>query len=273
MKTWDETIQYIRSQPQYNNLVHDAYFGTDVMGNAKRFIESEEWKATVLLLQSYTSIGKSRVLDIGAGGGISSYAFAKLGATVDAIEPDNSDTIGSTAIETLAATLAPGQLTAHRIFAEDFITSEGGYDIVYARQSMHHAYHLQEFVNTAFKALKKDGVFITVRDHVVIDDKDKQQFLRLHPLHKFYGGENAFTLAQYLAAMTNAGFHVKEQLGPTASDINLFPYTENNFRKMVGTKIPLLGKLKVVQNMAWTYYQKHLVKLPGRIYSFIAVKP
>lgn len=273
MKTWDETIQYIRSQPQYKSLVHDAYFGTDVIGNAKRFIQSDEWQATLAAVSPYAKINNGRILDIGAGGGISSYAFAKQGAIVDAIEPDNSDTIGATAIETLATSLPSGQLKAHRIFAEDFITSEGEYDIVYARQSMHHAYNLQSFVNTAFKALKKNGVFITVRDHVVIDEADKQKFLERHPLHKFYGGENAFTLSQYQEAFKNAGFQIKEQIGPTDSDINLFPYTQHNFKTMVAGKIPVLGKLPVVQKIAWSYYRNHLKKLPGRIYSFIAMKP
>ena len=273
MKTWDETIQFIRSQPQYESLVHDAYFGTDVKGNAERFIESDEWKATVAAISPYVAIAGSKVLDIGAGGGISSYAFAISGAVVDAIEPDNSDTIGATAIETLAASLPAGQLTAHRIFAEDFITKEGEYDIVYARQSMHHAYHLQSFVNTAFKALRKGGVFITVRDHVINNEADKQKFLERHPLNQFYGGENAFTLYQYKEAFQKAGFAIKQQLGPTDSDINLFPFTEPKFKKMVGNKIPVLGKLSLVQRVAWNYYRNHLKKLPGRIYTFIAVKP
>ena len=115
-----KTIQHIRSQPQYNSLVHDAYFGTDVLGNAQRFIQSDEWKATAAALLPYLQIQGSKVLDIGAGGGISSYAFATQGAIVDAIEPDNSDTIGATAIELLAATLPTGQLKAHRDFCRRF---------------------------------------------------------------------------------------------------------------------------------------------------------
>ena len=144
---------------------------------------------------------------------------------------------------------------------------------MYARQSMHHAYNLQAFVNTAFKALKKNGVFITVRDHVIIDEPDKLKFLKRHPLHQFYGGENAFTLDQYREAFVKAGFDIKQQLGPTDSDINLFPFTEPKFKTMVGNKIPVLGKLSLVQKLAWNYYRNHLQKLPGRIYTFIAVKP
>lgn len=71
-----------------------------------------------------------------------------------------------------------------------------GFDVVFARQAMHHAYHLESFILAAYRVLNNKGILITIRDHVVETPKEKEIFLANHPLHKFYGGENAFSLLE-----------------------------------------------------------------------------
>src|SRR5947209_473204 len=79
-------------------------------------------------------------------------------------------------------------ITVHQSFAEDIGFGDEIFDIVYVRQAMHHAYDLEIFVKECARVLKKGGLFITIRDHVIRDEKDKAWFLEMHPLQKFYGG-------------------------------------------------------------------------------------
>ena len=48
------------------------------------------------------------------------------------------------------------------------------------------------------RVLKPGGTFIATREHVISKKEDLPVFLANHPLHRFYGGENAFVLQKYL---------------------------------------------------------------------------
>src|SRR6516165_567809 len=97
--TWEETIQFIRTQPEYKKLVEQAYFEADLPFNVERFKSSEEYQSTKKLIEEYIPLKSStKLLDIGSGNGISSIAFALDEVQVVAVEPDPSLTIGAGAI-------------------------------------------------------------------------------------------------------------------------------------------------------------------------------
>ena len=48
---WEETIKYIRTKPEYEALVRDAYFDENLVLNINRFIQSVEFKETLKLLK------------------------------------------------------------------------------------------------------------------------------------------------------------------------------------------------------------------------------
>jgi ubiquinone/menaquinone biosynthesis C-methylase UbiE len=209
---WEQTIQFIRTKPEYKDLVEKAYFEENLPLNVERFRQSEEFQETKQLLKQLTPNARF-LLDIGSGNGISAVSFALEGYDVVTVEPDPSNTIGAGAIRQLKAHYNLSNLEVYESFAEDIKFPGETFDIVYSRQCMHHAYDLARFVSEAFRVLKKSGIFITVRDHVVYDQKDKDLFLEAHPLHKFYGGENAFTLNEYEGALKKAGFTIEKRLG------------------------------------------------------------
>ena len=70
-----------------------CYYDHDVEKADPAFKNSEEWgrnkKITCSLPGSY-----NRVLDLGSGNGIASYAFIKSGYSVVSMEPDESDLTG-----------------------------------------------------------------------------------------------------------------------------------------------------------------------------------
>jgi len=88
--SWEEAIEILRADPQHRELVHDAYLTADLLGNCRRFADSAEFIEVRKLIGSYRQNARD-VLDIPAGNGIATYAFARAGFDVEAIcDPDEA---------------------------------------------------------------------------------------------------------------------------------------------------------------------------------------
>jgi len=288
--TWEETIESIRSKPEFTTLVHDAYFDSDLVANVERFRAGAEFLETLRLLKLHRPEATS-IADIGSGNGISTIGFALEGYTVFSIEPDPSLTIGAGAIRQLSKHFnLDGKVKVAERYGEDTGLQSAQVDVVYIRQAMHHAYRLDGMMNECFRILRPGGLLFTVRDHVIFDDKDKAWFLEAHPLHKFYGGENAYTEHEYKSAMRASGFEVLAMFRYYESIINFFPMTEADVKNLAARKEseilkPLRNKVGAIANISFvrewykryrkfnpdTVYDEH--RVPGRLYSFIAQKP
>lgn len=282
---WHETILSIRKNPAYSELVRLAYFDENLSLNVQRFQESEEFAETLKILKTHAPAAKT-VLDIGAGNGISSISLALKGFQVTSVEPDPSDTVGANAIRQLQKHYNLPNIEVHENFAEEIGFPEGSFDVVYVRQAMHHAYELTKFVSECARVLKPGGILLTIRDHVIYDQKDKEWFLENHPLHKFYGGENAFTAEEYKKAMRDAGLEVLKEMKFHDTPINYFPIPTESVRlyhedrskyvKMLLRK--KVGALADIPGAAYLYGLKlgpsffDEKNVPGRMYSYICKK-
>lgn len=272
MKTWDQTIAYIRTNREFEQLVKDAYFSTDLVTNVENYRSTLEFKETLRLIKSFNNEKGLSILDLGAGNGISSIAFALEGYKVTSLEPDLSETIGIGAIKILAKKYGLENMSFLTCYAEDIPAETEGFDIVFSRQAMHHAYNLNDFVAAAFRVLKNRGFLVTIRDHVVESSREKAVFLENHPLHKFYGGENAFSKKEYVAAMEDAGFKVLKKMGPEDSPINYAPWTKEKFKELVKVKLGYVFTSKFIFPLVWKANLMRLKLQPGRLYSFVAQK-
>jgi len=288
--TWEETILHIRKLPEYAYLVEKAYYDTHLPTNVERFRAGSEFAATLEKL-GLRAPQASRLLDIGAGNGVSSISFALAGYKVTALEPYPSETVGSGAIQKLAEHYQLSDFEVKTDFAEKISYQNDSFDIVYARQSMHHAHNLEKFVAEAARVLKPGGIFMSVRDHVVFDDKDKEWFLKSHPLHHFYGGENAYSPDVYRAAMVRAGLDILEEIRHYENVINYYPQTEDeikNYRKYelsrrkqhLENKLGLISRLWPIPQLynLYLYFRGRRITAPdernvaGRLYSYICRK-
>ncbi|MBD2017960.1 class I SAM-dependent methyltransferase [Microcoleus sp. FACHB-53] len=274
--TWEEAVQWLREQPDKQELVRYCYYDDPLELAAERFSDSEEWLTLIKLLRKNIP---GHVLDLGAGRGISSYAFAKAGCTVTALEPDPSPLVGAKAIQSLSdCSQLPIQIIQE--YGETLPFQDNTFDIVYGRAVLHHARDLTQLCREAARVLKPGGVFVGTREHVISREEDLPLFFESHALHSLYGGENAFLLKEYTDAIQASGLKLKKVLGPLESAINYAPMTQGEFQAKVelwlaqrtGEKIAsCLASTRAIQQF-YGWYASQKSNSPGRHYSFIAVK-
>ena len=275
--TMDEAILWLRANPSWADLVADAYLGRDVAASADRFLRSAEFAEVKRLLGPM--LDHAVVADIGAGVGIASYALYKSGASrVLAVEPDASDEVGRGAIERLRAeTSVPIEIVEG--WGEALPLPDASIDVVYSRQVLHHAADLGRFMSEVARILRPGGVMLACREHVVDDESQKQAFLDSHPVHRLAGGENAYSLPQYLAAIAANGLALTAVLGPWDSVINAFPavrstdeladYPARRLEARFGSLGRGVSRLPGVAALVWWRIR---CPRPGRMYSFLCSK-
>ena len=276
--TWEQAVQWLREQPEQQELVLAAYYDDPLPAAAERYWRSEEWQAIRPLLPPTLGLA----LDAGAGRGIASFALAKEGFAVTALEPDASALVGAQAIRGLAeASGLPIEVTQE--FSERLPFADAQFDVVFARAVLHHTSDLAAACGEFYRVLKPGGRLLAVREHVISRPEDLPVFLDSHPLHKLYGGENAFLLPQYEAAISAAGFQLHSVLAPFESAINYSPYTETSLRDELAARIT--RQLPVAKRLVagllglprlWAVARRVLGRVdhrPGRLYSFIAQRP
>jgi SAM-dependent methyltransferase len=273
--TWEEAIKALRDDPQHRQLIFDSYLTQDLFDNCDRFARSAEFAEVLRLIQVHAAAAED-VLDIPAGNGIATHAFAAAGFRVTAVEPDSSPTVGRGAIR---AVLQGRGLHARIIdaYGESLPLSSAEFDVVFVRQGLHHASDLACMLREYFRVLRPGGSLLACREHVVDNRAGSlQAFLNAQPDHQLYGGENAFTLDEYRSAIASAGFQMRAELDPYSSHINLHPDTIESLGEKILRSPPgralrlLLSEASVIKLGFWGLKR---ARLPGRLYTFLAVKP
>jgi SAM-dependent methyltransferase len=275
-KTWEEAVSWLISQPEQQELIQACYYDKPLKSAAERYWNSEEWHE----IKKFFPQNRGIALDIGAGNGIASYALAKDGWQVKALEPDSSNLVGVGAIRQLAN---ESQLPIKTVqeFGEKLPFENQTFDLVFARQVLHHAQDLQQLCNEIYRVLKPGGTFIAVREHVISSERDLPKFLNLHPLHNLYGGENAYLLKQYLQAIKLARLKINRVIAPFDSVINYAPLTEQSLKNELNKKISKIPGGNIIYRL---FSSKNTFKIfikllsavdnrPGRLFSFVCYKP
>lgn len=271
-----EAIHALRKDPANWKLLSDSYVTGDPIGDARRFSESAEFAEARALLRN--RLQGATVLDLGAGTGIASYAFAHAGCRrVFALEPEKSE-LGQKAIADLSRGL-PIEIVLGT--GEAIPLPAASIDIVYARQVLHHIRDLPVVMRECARVLKEDGAFLACREHVVDDEEQLRVFLANHPVHQLTAGENAYSLPVYLSAVEDASLTLVCVLGPWDSVINAYPQVcspeqlrSYPFRALASHlgiyPARLLNHIPGVKALVWKWLRSK--RSPGRLYSFLAVK-
>lgn len=285
---WEETIRHIRKIDEYQELVKLAYFDENLVLNIERYRASDEYLEVKELIKNIFK-KPIYILDVGSGNGITAVNFALDGHRVIALEPDLSKTVGAGAIQHLKEHFNLNELNIVSCFTEEMDFPNETFDLVFVRQAMHHAHELNTFIKQCERVLKKGGYILTIRDHVIYSNDDKEIFFKAHPLHKFYGGENAFTATEYQNAFKSAGLNIIHEWKYYDTPINYFPLLKKDYNEL-----PLLAeqeilerlkkKISIFANLPFIKqaYLKRCkfdrnkywdeTRVPGRMYSYLAQK-
>ncbi len=278
--SWEETVAWLQSQPAGIAFAKEHYLDKPLSMAAARFAVSEEWKT----VREYLPTPQGLALDIGAGRGISSYALARDGWRVTAVEPDPSPLVGANAIRALAKQ-SNRFIQVIEEYGEQLPFANNTFDLVYCRQVLHHAANLSQLCREAARVLKPGGCFIATREHVINTQEDLAIFLENHPLHRYYGKEYAYTLSEYVTAISTVDLQIIKILGPLESVINYYPMARHQWQQKCCQ--PLTRRLgnRATHYLTderhplgrWLLHQlaHHVSKrmrTPGRLYTFIAKK-
>jgi SAM-dependent methyltransferase len=263
--TWEEAVLSLRSHPDADELVKACFYDDPLGEAALRYWKSTEWQAVRRLLPAAPGVA----LDVGAGRGISAYALARDGWSVTALEPDPSAIVGAEAIRQLASQ-SRLDIDVKQEWGENLPFADGRFDVVHCRQVLHHARDLAQLCREIGRVLRPGGLLVATREHVVSRRADVPAFQRAHPLHRLYGGENAFLLSEYVGCIEAAGLRVEQQLNPYQSDINLYPRTMQSLREQFARKLRLPRPALLPQAaLGWI---GRVSNSPGRLYTFVARK-
>lgn len=267
--TWEDAVRGLIEQPDQKDLVEACYFDQPVSRAAARYHASDEWRGVRAEIGSVPG----RALDLGAGNGIASYALAKDGWAVTAVEPDPSDLVGGGAIRNLAAA-ENLPITVVESFGESLPLDAASFDLVVARQVLHHALSLADLCAEIARLLRPGGRLIALRDHVINGPRQLAAFHARHPLHQLYGGEHAYTLAEYRAALKAAGLIIDREIRSLDSPINLAPMTPES----LAARIPVAGKAAAALLAGGRFWRlapllSRIDRRPGRLVSYMCRKP
>lgn len=275
--SWEEAVGWLLIQPDQKALVSACYYDLPRREAARRYWQSDEWKA----IRSFSPPQPGKVLDIGAGHGITSYALAMDGWQVTAIEPDPSRLVGAGAVRQLASE-ENLPITVLQAVGEKIPFNDAAFPFAFARQALHHARDLPSLCAEVYRVLQPGGVFIAAREHVVSSSADVPKFLARHPLHRLYGGERAYRLSEYTSALKRSGLVLDKILRSFDTVINYAPWSEKTlYEEIIGrvSKVPggagLFG-LVFFGPGGFKRFLKYLSlfdRRPGRLCSFVCKKP
>ena len=265
MISWEQAVQTLRDDPSQRELVLACFYDDPIQSAADRYERSSEWAALKTLLPE----GAGRALDLGSGRGIVAYSLARAGWNVTAAEPDASKVVGAGAIREL------GRITGTPIHViecagEALDCESDSMDLVHCRAVLHHADDLGLLCREVARVLRPGGRFIATREPVLTHEEDRAVFLDSHPLHRLFGGENAYRLATYRSAIEDAGLTIDRIYNPLESDVNVFPQTLMEYKRRIARRL-LLPSPRFVPDIALKLLGA-LSNVPGRLFTFVASK-
>lgn len=272
--SYGEAIKHLRNDKNSRQIIIDSYLDENVLEAAKRFAASVEFSETLKIIGPLKELV---VLDLGAGNGIASYAFALNGAKeVIAFEPDDCPVTGVAVINDLVKGMSVKTVKG---YAEAIPLADDSVDIVYGRQVLHHLPDLNKSFSEIARILKRGGHFIFVREPVVDSAAELKTFLEKHIMHNLACNESAYSQDAYIAPAVKAGLRVDSIIQHWDTVINAYPSVTSNKELekypayLLKKKLGFFGViLSFVPFVLYCVKKRIKRKVPGRLIAFYGTK-
>lgn len=218
-------------------FVERNFLDEDLTCAARRYAQSHEFSRVLSTLRPHLRPG-ARLLDLGAGRGLTSLALAEAGLNVTSIEYDPSDVVGVGAQMELDR--GP-RWTAIRGDALQLPFRSSSFEVAFCRSLLHHLSDLDQGLAEIWRILEPGGVFLACNEHVLALFSNGEKFLRAHPAVAFGVDENAYYTLTYWWKFRRSGFRRIHFYGYPL-DFNEFVEATrcNPFRARL-THLPLAG--------------------------------
>jgi ubiquinone/menaquinone biosynthesis C-methylase UbiE len=275
--TSQEAVLWLYNQPGSEKSIQDCYFDKDIVQAAHRFWQSDEFRAVLSILRGQRPF--SKILDLGAGRGIASFAFASEGYDVTALEPDPGPILGAKAIQEII-NRTQVSIKVIKSYGERLPFRGESFDVVYIRQVLHHVEDLEWLCQEIYRVLEPGGLCLVTREHVLSKKEDLNLFRSKHMLHHLTGNESAFLLSEYLEAIARAGLHIKCIWGSYDSVINYFPSPLPQVKAASAAVLKPYVPARILRPFMeipsifrlCSKRCSHNDDTPGRLYSFLATR-
>lgn len=210
--------------PELQQLVYLCYKTPNLIENAHRFYDSEEFHAIVKLL---TELGKGpantvKTLDFGCGNGVASYSLARMGYSVVGVDSSLGELAGLNAAKRLKDLDGVDFELVHST-GETIIFEENSFDVILLREVLHHIKDLPGFLSEIKRILKHNGIVFCMRDHVIWNEDQRNHFFDSHPFYPITLDEGCYYLDEYLDAFQFAGLQMERIFDPVSTVINTYP--------------------------------------------------
>jgi SAM-dependent methyltransferase len=262
---YERSVLGFRADPRMRAFVEQNYLDEDLAQAVCRYARSEEFSRVCSILQPYFGSG-SRLLDVGAGRGLTSLALAERGAHVISVEYDGSEVVGvGKLVRFVGARAIPLAPVRGDILHLPF--SDKSFDAVFCRSVLHHLGDLGRGLRESYRVLRPGGVFLAVNEHILSPFDDGRHFLKAHPSVAYGVDERAYRPWVYTLKARGAGFRNVRLFGYAGDALDFPAFLEANGRlnpvrsRMMG--LPLVGRL-----MARILHEMH-VTARGRLGCYV----
>jgi SAM-dependent methyltransferase len=201
---YERAVLALRADPNLWPHVLGSFLDEDFEQAVSRYAQSDEFAQCWAILERHLQPG-SRLLDLGAGRGLTSVALARRNVHVTSVEYDPSDVVGVGALANyrgrLGLPLCPVRGDALQL---PFLNNT--FDLAFARTVLHHLADLGKGLKEIWRVLKPGGIFVAYSEHILSPFSDGKKFLQAHPCVPFGVDERAYPVFKYWWKFRLAGF-------------------------------------------------------------------
>lgn len=211
--------------PLAKYLLQTCYWEADREQAFVRYVNSQDFAATLDLLRLFKIQANAPLVEIGGGSGFLSWALAQHGfQSVCLLEPNSNFTTGTGYLQS--------RPDASQLHIENSLpawyASQARYQTVLTRNCVHHFKNIAWIAACIRQKIEPGGYWVMIREPYVHSTQELYRFMHSHPYSQRYGAfEFAFPPSHFVQALELAGFQLRAVVPESYANNCLSLYSED----------------------------------------------